>query len=1276
MKMTKKVLSLVLTLAMLLTVASFPATVNAAANTVYLEASDYIPYTKYNGPLLIARPSGAIFEGDTIAFPAGGATLNTNVLSAKMGLVAGDTITGFEVLWGKTPKEVTSGSNVAYVGIDTDGKMTGFYPSVDDMKNGTNAGGIKLSEAGTYMFVWGKHYNAAYEEVTDVLSNKNYINGIKFEQAAHAMRWTVEVIADEDRDTIIEEPDKNLYNLSGYVSQTRIESSITADPSTATTNVAYVNDVTVEGIASDAAATSAATSNYTTVKVNASVNPVRLPVDSYQIDFSDVSYVQSFGINTEWGFAGITYDLMGSLDGEHWYYIEKNVENINNNDNFTLQVDAVVKHLKVKFLDFPFADNEFSDGSTKFSLRYMYGQIGVSLAGGTSSVPASSTPATSSEPTSSTPVSSEPTSSVPTSSVPTSSEPTSSTPVEIPEVEVDPKEVELVVGADGLLTVPTGVEVLVGDTVKIPLNTEFTSNGSKIILKTWSNFYIHKEYSGTKVKKWLSTKDGDGNYIDNTLQTKGTFTITEPGTFTSSGQWIASVDGAGKGFSGPIFSAFTVSKKAAGASTSSEPVTAETGYGAKEFWLEYNPETNRFKVPDNVTPRVGDTLRFDLKAEILTTLMSGYTPTSTTRWEPLFNSTTLTMSKDLNKNGSISSSNLTAGVGELTYYATWPRTSSPSTSQEVYKDPAYLAKNEALYNGIFVIEDLGPYQGWRQAKDGYKANPTGEWALSYWLEEFTVTETAFDPDEVRPTSNEILDRPKVEARLGAVDYMLLTWRVKMVENKAPEFVFSNGVVPTITADGADVDGYYFIVSAKVPAEEDVITFTVDYGKNFRLEVSQTQTFTRTKSDELFSLESLEGNNSFTLSTNEITLKSNEKFNVMLSLELQNFVEGNDRTVVIDGVKYTDLRIEVLEVKSAGGRLNAFTFEDFWYNKAEGCYQYLGTVAKSGVDQFTATLELIGKTPDGEYEVIEERLVSTPILTINPIPADVLANNHKIGGSKVKQLIKELKEVYGDKSYVVVDIRPDSLTPTAVKDPESCAIFAVDWELWNALIDMNKDYIEFRLHANSNDEHYFSDRQIKGWSGKMINTVNYSIRIDKANHSMMQLEEGQYFRIGMNYNKPSADKVTGNSMDTMNDIKKQLGNGYQPLTFGISWWVPSVPFAEATVKLELPEFWTKRNGSADIKMYNFSLKSTGGVTLKPFREGLKVNDRFDYELEFKLSGTDFYKSFVLVGDDGTVERPGDTTGKNNAATGGADMTCVAVTFAAIALGTVAFKKRKH
>ncbi len=896
---------------------------------------------------------------------------------------------------------------------------------------------------------------------------------------------------------------------------------------------------------------------------------------------------------------------------------------------------------------------------------------------------------------------------------------------DVPEADrAEAKTHTLVPNATGdKFTVANGEEVLVGDKIVLPyVNTRnpqpetllkggapgaaiansaahAASNGNYGLEGLYENIFVYGEiggvtYTPAQGSAYINSKakEGELNGAESTWAVGLAFTVTEVGTYNFQTKHICA-DANGDGVYGKKEDGDCLTLDAAfdcvDPITVSRKLKVEPTYAKKTVNLVYDESKNMYTVPEGVTVRVGDTIKWNLSQMFTYTKLDG----TDAQQKALYASGLGAFHISLDEND-----------GKFT------RTEGKTYSNYKWKGD-YNEQDLQLQAGYLVITKKGLYAGAKEYynKTVHYINPVPEgdpvyvdWyktdkdgvtvekdCLGVWLEPFKVTQVADDYANVAPTSNEVLEVPAEELFIGenATEFTL-SFRVKMANDVEPEFTYS--VAPTsedITPIGAiSGGGYEYAVDAKFPisgTSGDAVTVKVTWGDNFLCEEREYATFTRELSDKLFGAEFLEGENRLAVSTTNPALNAN----VLISVTTQKIKEGVT-SAVVDGVTYTNLEIKLAEVKSSGNRFNDFTAEDFYYDVFTDTTRYLATAKKSGIDMFTAKLELVG------YDAVAKKNVTLETVTLTTdmitIPEKAAANTgitiaRVVGTTKVPQLIAQLQEVYADHNYVIVDCRNEYLvdingTPILDEQNQPIANLAyrkpgdkpediiVTAELWNALIHMNKAYIEFRMHA----------AVTAGGNAYAGQILNYNIKIDKKNTSLLLESKEELFRVGMVYGKAQNDKVTGSYVGVLNGIKEQLGNGYEPFPFRVSWWVTGLPFTDAEVSLQIPEEWAKKNGYKDLSIYKYSPLSEGGIgTLSLYQDGLAVNNRTEYMLTIPMSSDPsyFYGNYVLVGADLTVERNNDTTGKNNAATGGADMVATFAIFAVIALAGVALKKRE-
>lgn len=880
-------------------------------------------------------------------------------------------------------------------------------------------------------------------------------------------------------------------------------------------------------------------------------------------------------------------------------------------------------------------------------------------------------------------------------------------------------------------TVANGEEVLVGDKIALPyLNTKNPQPGTLLkggvvgdklaaeathagsdgtfgLEGLYQNIFVYGEiggvtYTAAKGNAYINSKASDNELNGATSEYAKylTFTVTEVGTYNFKSTFLAA-DVDGDGVYGEAASANTYAN-ADGKSenlpytfdcvdpiTVSRKLKVEPTYAKKTINLVYDASKNMYTVPEGMTVRVGDTLKWDQSQLFTYTKLDG----TGAQQKALFASGLGAFYISLDSNGD---GKFTRAEGQK--YANYRWVAAGKDKEDVYS-----AQDLQVEAGYLVITEKGLYAGAKAAWGGTNhINPAPEgdpvyeaWystteknCMGVWLEPFKVTQVADDYANVAPTSDEVLEVPVEELLIGenATEFTL-SFRVKMANDVEPEFTYS--VAPTsedITRVGAiSGGGYEYVVDAKFPisgTSGDAVTVKVTWGDNFLCEEREYATFTRELSDQLFGAEFLEGENRLAVSTTTPALNAN----VLISVTTQKLKEGVT-SAVVDGVTYTNLEIKLAEVKSSGNRFNDFTAEDFYYDVFTDTTRYLATAKKAGIDIFTAKLELVGYDAVAKKNVTLETVTLTTDMIKVPekAPAAGINKAKVVGTTKVPQLIAQLQEVYADHDYVIVDCRNEYLVDIngapildeqnqpianlayrrAGDDPSNIIVTA---ELWNALIHMNKAYIEFRMHATV----------YEGGNAYTGQILKYDIKIDKKNTSLLLESKEELFRVGMVYGKTVNDKVTGSYQGVLDGVKEQLGNGYEPFVFRLSWWITGLPFMDSEVTIQIPEEWAKKNGYKDLSIYKFSPLNEGGIgTLSLYQDGLAVNNRTEYMITIPMSSDPsyFYGNYALVGADLTVERNNDTSGKNNAATGGADMVATFATFAVIALAGVALKKRE-
>ena len=381
MKLTKRILSLCLALAMLLTVATFPAFAEEyTPKTIGLEASVRSTDARYDGALFLARPSDDVYVNDSLTIADNQTiTIPANVYRGSSGekiYLTSDTsnsdtiaqITGFEVIYGQNINDMW---HKAYVKVDENGVMSGFYSD----KTFATTKDITFTTAGTYLFAIQN-----YVDATGTLQNlkKVKVSWDQFDNRDNSYMWAVNV--KDPANQLNSAPSKSDYTIdnSGDILNqiTQGSAAVTATEG----NLAYTEDIVPEGLTVDTRATDKSywDKNFTITKADNTATIVG-PASGLRIDFTDISYVDSLVIKRYQYDTDFKYDVYGSLDGETWYLIgDANRLGVRSGDStYTISVDAVVKHLRVYY-----RDEVTACGHVTYNISEITGQIGVEYIGG------------------------------------------------------------------------------------------------------------------------------------------------------------------------------------------------------------------------------------------------------------------------------------------------------------------------------------------------------------------------------------------------------------------------------------------------------------------------------------------------------------------------------------------------------------------------------------------------------------------------------------------------------------------------------------------------------------------------------------------------------------------------------------------------------------------------------------------------------------------------------------------------------------------------------
>lgn len=351
MKNVKRLLSLVLALAMLLTMASFPAFAaeyTYTPKTVVLEGSNTW-WNDYGGHRGIIRPTNDLYKGDKLSF--GDGVVMGQIPQVTDGGVKYDVV-GFRL----DANPYASGGawlgQQKYVRVETvDGVTTlkGFYSSQEAMLAGTGAtSDFALNYTGKWGFAWGGifYYNGegTLKCVYGGLDNTGGWN--------KTYSFFLDV-----KEVPTSEPVTAPAVLNGLAeSATALDvSTFVTDPEdanfTAENNLYYLSFVTFDA--------SATTKYFYATKKAANAANYNGYHEGPRFEFAQKAYIKDITINIEQGY--LKCDVFGSLDNENWYPLTIGAVSTGSN-NHKIEVNGIAKYLRVDVRALPQTWNALDGG--------------------------------------------------------------------------------------------------------------------------------------------------------------------------------------------------------------------------------------------------------------------------------------------------------------------------------------------------------------------------------------------------------------------------------------------------------------------------------------------------------------------------------------------------------------------------------------------------------------------------------------------------------------------------------------------------------------------------------------------------------------------------------------------------------------------------------------------------------------------------------------------------------------------------------------------------
>ena len=377
MKTTKRLLGIVLALAMLLTMASFPAFADEGyvytPKDIVLEAVSLNNNTysyQYAGPRYIARPANNnIFVNDKVVLPEGGLALKVKPAAVTVGGTSvqptGLVIDVFQNFAGIWETERTNDGKkrfyfkVEYTDANPNGIITGIYKTAETMHVGGEEGkldGITLGAEGLWAF--GLAYAVHTDGTTTTFCRYNgggswYYDtnqGSNAKYKTNPYLFFLDVKAQPTSDDyivsapVVSDEVKGIDELKGNFATDPNATGFDEQPYRAYIRTGY-------GYPDQGAST-----DFTIKVVKRSVAYVAykyLPpcVMGFSFELDTPTYIDSitFKIDPD----KITYDVYGTMDGENWFPVFQN-KTSSGSGQYSFSVGTVAKALRIEFRDLAF----------------------------------------------------------------------------------------------------------------------------------------------------------------------------------------------------------------------------------------------------------------------------------------------------------------------------------------------------------------------------------------------------------------------------------------------------------------------------------------------------------------------------------------------------------------------------------------------------------------------------------------------------------------------------------------------------------------------------------------------------------------------------------------------------------------------------------------------------------------------------------------------------------------------------------------------------------
>ncbi len=532
------------------------------------------------------------------------------------------------------------------------------------------------------------------------------------------------------------------------------------------------------------------------------------------------------------------------------------------------------------------------------------------------------------------------------------------------------------------------------------------------------------------------------------------------------------------------------------------------------------------------------------------------------------------------------------------------------------------------------------------------------------------------------------------------------FKVTTPENVNPEdiFVATNWVVDNCTITSVEVvvvdDPNTFVYEWKVvvnvvPANNDGFSLTLDLPDEY--ELTDSITFNREATGTLLDSAIAEGENVIILGKTSLNIEYNADGTIKSSVPDRTVsATVKVQTVNENALPYKNFDDVVIKVTDfvANGEKVRFDFEEDFVRVGDEYYGSF-TFSKAGVERFQATVAIIGVNADGTTVVLDEATVYSEILNItesfpveqtdaekvkdqtfapdildqligqvHPYDLPIISEGEwefykevlkargvkNVEGQKdADKIVKALKDAIAaelasveDPAWVASDYPDDiivtnhRITGIATAEPLTLkyeTVIRVGYSAWNALKDLHVDSFSLKGSMNNpSDTQRAEETLIEDFFVTFRNGIDY----DYTNWLSGN------FAIRMKHIGQSAEYANVDLRKGYNAVRRALNDDQvNPIMFRLDWYNwPSAsspnPFTGGIITVQVTEDWIDNNGMfnlATYRMAGYSYKDDNDPELTLMQDKVSVSNYINRYVSVEIEGDkEMYDSYVIVGTD--------------------------------------------